>query len=343
MTSRRHLPLPCWRLPHWAKRGQAITRWLLLLSLGVLLAACSSEQEKWQQQLGQQFTLSATKLARLKQHIAQGQIANTRILTQYADIIAQDKPELTELSRALAEDASAEGPIIRSLETRLSDAKNDMSLAPSQGATTVNLLYQELSAIAAASQPDTYGMMLSDPINVLADMSDGKLARVAAMSAEASARINSAEDFGPGSQLVGNPQYGNWQSDSSGNSFWHWYGQYALLSTLFRNPIGYGSWGRHRDYSYYNDYGRSRYTSPQQRQSQRATESRSRAKFKSMGKRFTSPYASTKHTSSSVARKASKFQPRSLARSSFGKPASNTTSSYRSSTYRSSRSSFGGK
>ena len=72
-------------------------------------------------------------------------------------------------------------------------------------------------------------MMLTDPINTLADMSDGKLGRVEAMSKEAEMQANGTEESGPGSQLVGNPHYGQWQNNSSGQSVWAWYGPICLL------------------------------------------------------------------------------------------------------------------
>lgn len=43
--------------------------------------------------------------------------------------------------------------------------------------------------------------------------------------------------YPPGYQYVGNPKYGSWQTDSSGRSFWHFYGQYAMFRTL----MGMGS------------------------------------------------------------------------------------------------------
>lgn len=49
----------------------------------------------------------------------------------------------------------------------------------------------------------------------------------------------------PGMAYVGNPKYGEWQKDNSGNSFWSWYGKYALFSMLFSpRPFYYGfnSW-----------------------------------------------------------------------------------------------------
>ncbi|MBI9074428.1 MAG: hypothetical protein JEZ02_03375 [Desulfatibacillum sp.] len=49
----------------------------------------------------------------------------------------------------------------------------------------------------------------------------------------------------PGMAYVDNPKYGEWQQDSSGRSFWHWYGQYAF----FRTIMGGG-------YYYRGDYDR---------------------------------------------------------------------------------------
>lgn len=319
--------------------------WLVLLLLQtVWLASCSSEADKWQKQLNQQALTAQTSITRLKQHIDSNQISNTRILTQYASIVGEANPEMRDLTRALAQDAQTNGPLIRGLESRLADAETDISRVVSIGLQPVKNVFAELTAINTAANPQTYGMMLTDPINVLADMSKGKLARVAAMSRDASARINKADDFGAGSQLVGNPQYGNWRSNSSGNSFWHWYGQYAFFSTMFRSPIGYSSWGRHRDYSYYNDYGRSAYTSPSQRRGQNSVERRTKDRFARSGKSFNSPYSKTKHTTSKVARSQARLSSQNRSSSGFSRPApKSTTSSYRSSSYQSSRSSYGGK
>ena len=51
----------------------------------------------------------------------------------------------------------------------------------------------------------------------------------------------------PGMAYVGNPEYGEWKKDGSGNSFWSWYGRYAFFSSLFFYPpyyYSYGSWNR---------------------------------------------------------------------------------------------------
>ncbi|HEX6258515.1 MAG TPA: hypothetical protein VFZ48_03480 [Candidatus Saccharimonadales bacterium] len=46
----------------------------------------------------------------------------------------------------------------------------------------------------------------------------------------------------PGMAYVGDPQFGNWQTDSNGNSFWVFYGQFRLFSDLIGgpNPYHYG-------------------------------------------------------------------------------------------------------
>ena len=49
----------------------------------------------------------------------------------------------------------------------------------------------------------------------------------------------------PGMAYVGNDRYGEWKKDDTGNSFWSWYGKYALFSHLFFFPpsyFGYGGW-----------------------------------------------------------------------------------------------------
>ena len=58
----------------------------------------------------------------------------------------------------------------------------------------------------------------------------------------------------PGYEYVGDSNYGQWRQDSSGNSFWEFYGKYALLSHLM------GGWYRpvyRYDYNMYRDYARS--------------------------------------------------------------------------------------
>ena len=310
-----------------------------VLILGIfVLTGCTSQEQKWQNFLNESIRNTDASVTKLGKQIDSGLVKNTKLLTSYADFLRNQKPELGEIIDALALDARSSGPIFQSLKSRLADAKIVAQATPRQGKAAVEEVWTELDLIKGASSPDIYAMMLTDPINVLADMSDGRLGRVEAMSKEAAMQANSATDMGAGSQLIGNPTYGQWRSNSSGNSFWAWYGRYALFSSLFRSPIYYGAWSGGRNYSYYHDYGRSHYTSPGQRRTQTAVNNQAKSKFQQSGKSFQSPYAKSK---TGAARTVSK--PRSSSRSGGFRSAYAKSGSVRSSASRTSRSFRGGK
>ena len=66
----------------------------------------------------------------------------------------------------------------------------------------------------------------------------------------------------PGYNYVGDEKYGKWQRDSSGNSFWEFYGKYALISHLMGGSRIYRN-----DYTTYRNYrgqGRPYYGSNKQ-------------------------------------------------------------------------------
>ncbi len=65
------------------------------------------------------------------------------------------------------------------------------------------------------------------------------------------------------SNFVGNPQYGKWSTGSGGDSFWEWYGKYAMMSSILSlamMPIQMSMWNDyHRNYysrgtPYYGSY-----------------------------------------------------------------------------------------
>ncbi len=62
----------------------------------------------------------------------------------------------------------------------------------------------------------------------------------------------------PGIAYMGDPKYGEWKTDSRGNSFWSWYGKYAFFSSIFMFPprgFGYNHWdGFRRNYRYDRPY-----------------------------------------------------------------------------------------
>ncbi len=335
-----------------AMRITSIIGLLLLIQLG--LSGCTSDKELWQKSLQAAASEAAAELKRLTVKIDNQSIRNVKLLKSYAEIVKKDSPDLAEIVDALAMDATTEGPIVKGLKERLESARQAIPQAIERGGQAVAELQQEFNAIQVAADPVLFGMMLTDPINVLADMSNGKLARVEAMSKEAALRINKSGDYGAGSQLIGNPNYGQWKEDSQGRSFWEWYGMYAMFSNLFNAPIYYNNWAANRGYSYYSDYGRDYYTSPSQRKKQQARIAKTKQKFQKSGKTFKSPYAKTRAGASATAkrsavRSASKFSSKGKqgsfrAPSKFARKSSRFNSSTARSSYsRTSRSFSGGK
>lgn len=312
---------------------------ILCLAVMLSLTGCGDDRpakiEKYQQLTEQRLTTLSTMLD-------DGQLRNANLLKQYSTLLKQQKPDFAPLLDELAKDSGTQGPMYSSLKRRLEESKNPANFADlDQQLAEAENLYQ-------AADPSLYNDMLSDPVNVVADMSEGKLARVNAISREAAALANSAEDFGPGSQLVGNPSYGSWQTDSSGMSFWAWYGMYSMFSNAFNRPIYYDRWSGNRGYSYYNDVGRYRYTSPKQANAQAKTFEQTKKRFDSQGKRFDSPYAKPRTGATALSRESTsvpKANTTSASKSSSSKFRSNYSkdSSFRNSSNRTTRSVRRGK
>ena len=238
-------------------------------------------------------------LLRLRQDLAQNRVRNAALILSYTDRLARAKPELKQITDVIRLEGTANGRLFHALRKRLEDNRA-ATPPPDSSAKAYEPILAEYASLRAAANPAEYSRALSDPLNALADMSAGMLPRVDSISASASRSANAADSQGPGGQLVGNPHYGSWRTDSSGSSFWVWYGQYALISSLMGGSrIGYGGWSGRRDYSYYHDWGRDNYTSPSDRRRQTQVDSSARRKFSSEGRTFRSPYARQRQGASS--------------------------------------------
>ncbi|WP_371376944.1 hypothetical protein [Thalassotalea aquiviva] len=273
----------------------------LILMLCLCLVACTDPVVE---QIAKQTPVTEQRIEQLGQALDSGKIRNAKLINDYADRVLAVKPELATLVAEFRKDASRQGPMYQSLLDRYNTAVNQPQMFANHQA-----LYDELINIYQAADPVLYSDALSDPLNVLADMSDGALPRVNSLSKEQTLMANNAQDFGTGDQLIGNPNYGQWQNDSSGSSFWVWYGQYALLRDLLGgNRVYYDRWGSNRGYSYYHDYGRSRYSSPSQLRKQTQIETRTRKSFESRGQKFTSAYSKNRTGSSGLSRQSASAQ-----------------------------------
>ncbi len=217
-----------------------------MLVVGVL-AACG---ENYPDKVAQRHAQVTAQVKQLGSFINAGRVRNANIIKQYAIILGRERRDVAKLTRELAREGTTDGLAYGSLTQRL-DKVNRSPNDEKQAGTA----FEDLQRIEAASDVVVFNDSLIDVINVLADLSNGKLPR---MQAPRSAS-KSAE--GAGSHLVGNPRYGNWQRNSSGQSFWVFYGQYAMMRSLFfrPGPYYYGGWYRNRGWSYYGDVGRHYY------------------------------------------------------------------------------------
>lgn len=312
----------------------------LLFSL-TLLSGCGDPMKA---KITQQLPLTEQRVSLLAQSLKAGNVRNATLIEQYSQKILKLKPELSSLVNEFKKDASTQGPMFSSLLDRLNTVKTQPQMFANSQA-----LYSELMNIYQAADPVLFSDALSDPLNVLADMSDGALPRINSLSKTQSQKMNNAQDFGVGEQLIGNPSYGQWSTGSNGMSFWAWYGMYSMMGNFMGGRTYYNDWGQRRNYSYYNDYGRTRYSSPTQLKKQNQLDMRTKKSFKNKG--FTSAYGKNRAGASSISRQsktaqasANRFRSNTLKQSSFGKKSSyGHNSSFRNSSTTTSRGFMRGK
>ena len=290
-------------------------------------APVSAQQAE--KKLPQRIEVAEKSIAQLKSSLSSGQIRNALMIEEYARILGSQKPELKSLVGNLSQDATSKGATFKTLENRLETLKSNPDIFDSKMSQ-----YREANALIDASKPQNYNLALTDIINVLADMSNGSLPRMEAQSKADSLSSNNAQDMGAGSQLIGNPSYGQW-TNQGGTSIWAWYGMYSMFRDLTGGrSYGYNQWNQNRDYSHYNDVGRNKYGNVR-------TKATNAPKKKRYGSSRDYGTSKKSYGSSSADRNKSSYG-KSNNSSSFSKKSSNVGGSFRNkSTY--SRSRFGGK
>ena len=217
---------------------------LILLLAG--LAGCGEDYGLLVQEAHQDATLQVESL---RSRIAAGNIRNTVVIQNYARELAKLRPTMAKLAAEFGKEATTEGLAFKALVDRLAKVKLGVD---EEKAADQSL--DELARITAAADPEIFDDSLIDVVNVLADLSGGKLPRLKI------AKSKEAPEAGAGSHLVGNPTYGRWSSGSSG-LLWIWFAGYSPYRSMFftRSPYYYNHWYRSRPWSYYNDVGRNYY------------------------------------------------------------------------------------
>ena len=326
-----------------------IMKLFLMISLVLTLAACSDNPEK--ARIKDYTDQTTIQLNELTKALSKGEIENAVILTSYAETFKTIKPEFSALADRFALMAISNSPAILDMKKRLKVVRdNPASLGDDKA------VFNEINALAWASKKDMYGDSLLDVINTMSDLSGGQLARLNTPK--------KGENEKPATQLVGNPQYGQWQSESSGQSFWAWYGQYALISSLMGGSrYRYDDWSYNRGWSHYNDYGRDKVSTANQRSKYNSTVKKNAPALKQYGNktgRTQSSYSANRsnpvhakklQVRKATAERASRYKSSYNSNSRYGSSASTGSSNRYSSSYSGSsrsssygsRSRFGGK
>lgn len=232
-------------------------RMLLSAGLLLLLAACGDAEVDNANAALRQADAAIADLART---LDDGALPNQAVLKSYAEEIAREKPKFAELAAALAKEGSREGRLFMSLSERINAAQNNLDEYGSSSRDALDNVLLEAGNVRIAADSEVFGDALADPINVLADLSDGSLPRLIFDGDPAGSTAAAQSDSStPARHLVGNPAYGYWQG-SGASSFWVWYGIYRMAGDLFGGPrqSWYG-WYNNRGPSFYGDVGRHYY------------------------------------------------------------------------------------
>lgn len=186
---------------------------------------------------------------------------------------------------------------------------NNLNPAPKDKIGEMRNFGLELSRISNAMNPNIYDEQFIDYINILAQISNN-VNPVIVSDIDNNAAL--------GSQFVGNPNYGEWVQDSSGNtswSFWQTYGMIRLIDDVFDFPdrrynrsynsrYNYDVWHNTRNYSYYNDVYVQQHASPKTKTAHKKYTSNLSKKYKNTMKSNTvSAKQNTKISKSSTNKK----------------------------------------
>jgi len=235
--------------------NRKIVNWIFFVCLAVLLQGCGKNYTRL---IADNYKATNKRLVTLQKKLDQDQLTNAVIVKTYAKSLKTLKPEFASIADALAKDATSRGNLYQNLTTRLRAVKRKPANEKEYIAGV-----QELDNLYVASDPPIFNDSLMDLANTLSDLSEGKLPHIdIPKTATEAAKLQNKKVAG--SYLVGNPSYGNWSTNSSGQSYWAWYGQYSFMSNMLgggyhSGPIYYNDWYSRPRYSYYHDYGRSAY------------------------------------------------------------------------------------
>jgi hypothetical protein len=192
----------------------------------------------------------------------------------------------------------------------------------------------EVERLNSTITPKRFDENFVDYINIVASLSPS-IDPVVVSKADLNAKS------AVGSQLVGNPQYGQWEQNSSGDMFWNFFAAYMFLDFLEDSRYGgynrgynsygshryssgyktssrlrYDSWNNNRNWSYYNDKYVKDYAKPSEK-----------SKYNKWSKKGSSKYSSSFKKNTTLAKTNKKLSTNTKFKSSFSSKKNNGVSS----------------
>lgn len=305
---------------------------ILLLSTLTLLVGCQSQEEKQ----AIEFVTSNTnltkkvedKIAKLEENVSnpnkKGQyelIANIAVNTVKKEHFNNEA--IQDLLRSFEKDMTVSGTPFTSLKKDVNEVLNHEARSYNGRTSFSDMNSNQLSKIKnynnelrrVSSAIDDYDDRFIDYVNSLAAISN---------SINPIIVQESSKEASFGSQFVGNPNYGQWVTDNSGNSHWSFWETYGMISFIddmlfdggrhygsygynsyrsygndgyYSNRYRYDSWHNNRNYSYYNDTYSKKYESP-----------KTVVKTKSVETKLNKKYSSNLVTKTNVSKQTSKIK-----------------------------------
>ncbi len=279
-------------------------RGLLALLLLLVLQGCSNQYQQAYENNFKRVTANLEAIGKALDD-EDPMLTNALIIKKYAKSLAEKHPEYEDIATQLGRAATRGGAPYQGLKKRLQSMPQKV-----ENSHQYELANTELKQLNMAVDPLIFNDSLLDVVNTLADLSGGDLNRISIPKDTAVSTLAGGQV--PGSYLVGNPSYGQWKQDSSGGSFWEFYGQYRLFSDLLGGPgyyggrIGYDDWNSSPRYSYYRDYGSDLYGSRSDQEFRRTRDSKMESKGVKHAKpslKYGSPVGQKRHSNYVAAKK----------------------------------------
>ncbi|MCH2037497.1 MAG: hypothetical protein MK137_02755 [Rickettsiales bacterium] len=246
----------------WLKRSKV---WGIILVV-LVTVSCSDPVKDELESLAPSVS---KKIEDLNTKLDNNDLTNAIILKDYAKKLKKTHPEYTSVANEFLKETKPDNDRIVSMEKRFKEIMDEPKKFRSHKERLI-----EMASLANASDSQIYNDSLIDPINTMADLSQGSLQRLQ----ESRSKRNADEV----SRLVGNPNYGRWEN-RGGQSIWVWLAAYSIFNNL-TTPYYYHSWYYNRPWSYYHDYGRDIYSGRADRRNRERTHSSNQRKLKDYGR-----------------------------------------------------------